>query len=199
MSQPLGNLVNVLLVLDLDGVLADIGPGVATRVAARFAVDCHPATWRSYDLRHLGLPEPAFRSFLDETFADPALYEGAAPCDGARHGAGQLVAAGWQLVAVTARAPHLVDVTRAWLDHHGLPVDDVHHVPFGSKWRVARRLGAHAAIEDNAEEAESLGAVCESWLLDRPYNTAVPLLRSRRLRSWDDAVGRLCQLRLFAS
>jgi uncharacterized HAD superfamily protein len=199
LSLRLGNLDDVLLVLDLDGVLADIGPGVADRVAARFEVDCHPATWLSYDLRHLGLPEPAFRSFLDETFADPALYELAAPCDGALYATGQLTAAGWQLVAVTARSPHLVDVTRAWLDHHGLPVDEVHHVPFGSKWRVARRLRADAAIEDNAEEAESLAAVCESWLLDRPYNTAAALSRSRRLRSWDDAVGRLCQLRLFAS
>jgi uncharacterized HAD superfamily protein len=191
--------VTVLLVLDLDGVLADIGPGVADRVGARFGVDCHPATWRSYDLRHLGLPEPAFRTFLDDTFADPALYEAAAPCEGAAYGTAQLVAAGWELVAVTARGAHLAPVTRAWLDGHGFPVETVHHVAFGGKWRVARRLAATAAIEDNAEEAELLGRVCESWLLDRPYNAAAALARSRRLRSWDDAVGRLCQLQLFAS
>ena len=31
-------------------------------------------------------------------------------------------------------------------------------------------MGAVAAIEDNPVEADLLGAVCESWLLDRPYN-----------------------------
>ena len=36
------------------------------------------------------------------------------------------------------------------------------------------------------------------WLLDQPYNRHDVLHRARRLRSWDDAVGRLCQLELFA-
>ena len=68
----------------------------------------------------------------------------------------------------------------------------------GTKSRVARQLGADATIEDNPAEAELLAQVCDSWLLDRPYNRAAPLVRARRLASWDDAVGRLCQLRLFA-
>jgi len=63
---------------------------------------------------------------------------------------------------------------------------------------VARRLGADATIEDNPTEAELLAEVCDSWLLDRPYNQGSPVMRARRLSSWDDAVGRLCQLRLFA-
>ncbi len=63
---------------------------------------------------------------------------------------------------------------------------------------VARELGADATIEDNPAEAELLAEVCESWLLDRPYNRASPVMRARRVSSWDDAVGRLCQLRLFA-
>ncbi len=55
-----------------------------------------------------------------------------------------------------------------------------------------------ATIEDNPAEAELLAEVCDSWLLDRPYNRASPLVRARRLGSWGDAVGRLCQLPLFA-
>jgi hypothetical protein len=77
-------------------------------------------------------------------------------------------------------------------------VEEVHHTVVGTKSEVARALGAHATVEDNPTEAELLAEVCDSWLLDRPYNRAAEVVRARRLSSWDDAVGRLCQLQLFA-
>jgi uncharacterized HAD superfamily protein len=198
MSPPLRILRAVLCALDLDGVLCDIGPGVAARIAARFGVDSHPSTWTSYDLRHLGLPEARFGAFLDETFADPSLYADAAPCPGALAGVAHLAAAGWRIVAVTARAPHLAPVTRRWLARHGFTIEAVHHTPFGTKASVAARHGVVASVEDNREEAERLAEVCDSWLLDRPYNRGATE-RCRRAHSWDDLIGRLCQLRLFAS
>jgi uncharacterized HAD superfamily protein len=186
--------------LDLDGVLCDLGPSVAERIARRFGVASHPSTWRSYDLRllRLGIPEDRFSEFLDETFADPGLYATAPVCDGVVAALGQLRESGWDLVGITARPPHLAAATKAWLARHGLPVDEVHHTPVGTKSEVARALGADATVEDNPTEAELLADVCESWLLDRPYNQGSPVVRARRLSSWDDAVGRLCQLRLFA-
>jgi uncharacterized HAD superfamily protein len=186
--------------LDLDGVLCDLGPSVAGRIAARFGVASHPSTWRSYDLRllRLGVPEDEFSGFLDETFADPELYATAPLCPGAAPALAELRAAGWRLVGITARPPHLAAATMAWLARHGLPVDEVHHTPAGTKAVVARALGASATIEDNPTEAELLADVCESWLLDRPYNRSAPVVRARRVWGWDDAVDRLRQLRLFA-
>lgn len=186
--------------LDLDGVLCDLGPSVAGRIATRFGVSSHPSTWRSYDLRllRLGVPEDRFSDFLDETFDDPSLYSAAPVCEGVAQALAELRRAGWDLVGITARPPHLARATRAWMAHHRLPVDEVRHTPVGSKSDVARELGADATIEDNPTEAELLADVCDSWLLDRPYNRASPVVRARRLSSWDDAVGRLCQLRLFA-
>lgn len=186
--------------LDLDGVLCDLGPSVATRISARFGVASHPSTWRSYDLRllRLGVPEDQFSTFLDETFGDPSLYAAAPLCDGVAPALAKLCDAGWRLVGITARPPHLAAATRAWLSHHRLPVDEVHHTPVGTKAEVARRLGVRATVEDNPAEAELLAEVCDSWLLDRPYNREPAVLRARRVSSWDDAVGRLCQLRLFA-
>jgi uncharacterized HAD superfamily protein len=186
--------------LDLDGVLCDLGPSVAARIADEFGVASHPSTWRSYDLRllRLGVPEDRFSAFLDETFADPDLYSAAPLCDGVRPALLALRASGWDLVGITARPPHLAAATRAWLARHRLPVREVHHTVVGTKSGVALRLGADATIEDNPTEAELLADVCDSWLLDRPYNTASPVTRARRLSSWDDAVGRLSQLRLFA-
>ena len=200
LSHPVDNLVGVLCGLDLDGVLCDIGAPVARRIAGRFGVATHPATWSRYDLRllDLGLPEVNFTAFLEETFADPALYEEALPHHGACFAVAALRDAGWSVVGITARPEHLAPVTRTWLAAHGLILDQVHHTPVGTKALVARRLGVRTTIEDNPHEAELLGAVCESWLLDRPYNRDLTLRRSRRLRSWDDAVGRLCQLELFA-
>jgi hypothetical protein len=42
-SHPLCNLVVVLCGLDLDGVLCDLGPPVAARIARRFGVATHPS------------------------------------------------------------------------------------------------------------------------------------------------------------
>ena len=190
----------MLLGLDLDGVVCDIGPSVATRITARFGVATHPDTWRSYDLRllRLGVPEAHLHAFLDDLFADPLLYEGAAPTPGAQTGVRRLLDAGWEVVGITARPSRLARVTTDWLSAWGILVDAVHHTNVGAKAEVARALGVQAAIEDNPFEAELLGEVCQSWLLDRPYNRDHPLQRATRLSSWDDAVGRLCQLPLFA-
>lgn len=200
LSHPLGNLRLVLCGLDLDGVLCDLGPVVAARIAERFGVASHPSTWRTYDLRllRLGVPEHRFTAFLDEIFADPALYQAAPVVEGAAGAVAALRRAGWRLVAITARPGHLAAATADWLAAHALGVDEVHHTEVGTKAAVARRLGVRATIEDNPTEAELLGEVCESWLLDRPYNRSVLLERAKRLSSWDDAVGRMCQLRLFA-
>ena len=200
MSYPLGNLGDVLCGLDLDGVLCDLGPPVAARIAGRFGVATHPSAWTRYDLRtlDLGVPRGPFHAFLDETFGDPSLYTEALPTDGSVYGVAALRSAGWRIVGITARPSHLADVTLSWLRAHGLALDEVHHTALGTKADVARRLGVRATVEDNPEEAELLAAVCESWLLDRPYNRHDPLRRARRVLSWDDAVGRLCQLELFA-
>lgn len=184
----------VLLALDLDGVVCDLGPGVAARLHARFGVETHPATWHTYDLSHLAVPGDELRPFLDETFADPALYETAPVCPGAAVGLRTLTDDGWTIVAVTARAPHLAGVTRRWLAAAGLPVDGVRHAPLLGKAAVASELGAAAAIDDHAAEAEALAAVCSSWLFSRPWNAAHAAHRCRRVASWPDAVGRLCQL-----
>ena len=190
----------MLIGLDLDGVVCDLGPGVAHRIADRCGVASHPDTWRTYDLRllRIGVPEAPFRTFLDDLFADPSLYDGAPPSDGAVRGVALLQEAGWRVVGITARPAFLTDVTRGWLARHGLALEDVHHTDLGRKSEVAARLGVTVTVEDNPHEAEQLAEVCDSWLLDRPYNADYQLARARRLRSWDDAVGRLCQLRLFA-
>ena len=190
----------MLIGLDLDGVVCDLGPGVSARIAERFGVASHPDTWRTYDLRtlRLGVPELPFQAFLDELFSDPVLYASAPVAEGAHEGVRRLHEAGWRVVGITARPSHLAGVTRAWLAGHGLGLDEVHHTSVGSKAAVAERLGVLVTVEDNPHEADRLAEVCDSWLLDRPYNRDYPLARARRLRSWDDAVGRLCQLRLFA-
>jgi uncharacterized HAD superfamily protein len=153
-----------------------------------------------YDLRdlRLGIPQDRFVRFLDEVFADPALYRDAPVHTGAATGLAALLHAGWQAVGITARPAHLRHVTRRWLRDHGLLLESVIHAPLGGKHEVARALGVAATIEDNPVEAELLAAVCDSWLLDHPYNRDHELVRSRRVHSWDEVVGRLCQLRLFA-
>lgn len=190
----------MLIGLDLDGVVCDLGPGVAGRIAERFGVASHPDTWRTYDLRllRIGVPQEPLRAFLDELFTDPSLYDAAPVAEGALAGVRRLQEAGWRVLGITARPSFLSGVTRRWLARHGLRLDSLHHTPVGGKSEVAERLGVAVTVEDNPHEAEQLARVCDSWLLDRPYNREYQLQRARRLLSWDDAVGRLCQLQLFA-
>ena len=190
----------MLIGLDLDGVVCDLGACVAARITARFGVATHPATWRTYDIRRLplGLPHDCFQSFLDDTFADPGLYESAPVAPGAASGVAHLVDAGWEVVGITARPAHLAEVTTRWLAAGGVPLASVVHTPVGTKSAVAAALGTDVTVEDNPHEAELLAEVCRSWLFDQPYNRDYPLTRARRLHSWDELVGRLCQLRLFA-
>lgn len=182
------------MALDLDGVVCDLGPGVAARLRSRFAIESHPSTWHTYDLSHLGVPADELRPFLDSTFSDPALYETAPVCAGARRGLAALCDDGWTVVGVTARSPHLADVTRRWVAAAGLPVDHVRHAPLLGKSGVAAALGAVAAIDDHPAEAESLASVCSSWLFSRPWNAAHVPDRCRRLDSWSEAIDRLRQL-----
>lgn len=189
-SHPLGSLTAVLLALDLDGVVCDLTTAVAARVRARFGVIVTAASWASYDLSHLGLPPAELRSFLDETFLDPTIYDDAPVVGGAGAALGGLVARGWSIVAVTARPEPLADVTRRWLRRSGLPVSDVRHAPFLGKAGVAAELGCAAAIEDHPQEADLLGEVCDAWLFDRPWNAAHTPARSRRLRGWHEVPAR---------
>src|SRR5438270_4257989 len=170
LSYPIGNLMFVLCGLDLDGVLCDLGPPVASRIARRFGVATHPSAWTRYDLRllDLGLPRAPFLAFLNETFGDASLYAEARPADGAAFGVAALRAAGWSIVGITARPGHLADVTASWLDAHGLGLDEVHHTALGNKADVARRLGVGATVDDIHEEAEHRDGVCDSECLGGP-------------------------------
>ena len=77
------------------------------------------------------------------------------------------------------------------------PADEPPEVePEVESWTVSVYGADHPGIVHGV--ASLLAEVCDSWLLDRPYNQGSPVVRARRLSSWDDAVGRLCQLRLFA-
>lgn len=187
--------------VDLDGVLCDLGLGVAERIRSEFGVSSHPDTWRTFDLRRLelGVPGDRFRAFLDKIFVDPHLYEAAPPVEGAVAGVAAMRSAGWSLIGITARPAPLAELTVEWLRRHGLHLEEVHHAAVGEKSAVATAVAVSMTIEDNPEEAELLGEVCESWLIDRPYNRDHRLRRARRLLSWDDAVGRFCQMELFVS
>jgi uncharacterized HAD superfamily protein len=190
----------VIIGLDIDGVLCDLGPALAARIAERFGVTTHPSAWPTYDLRRLrlGVPDQHYQHFLDDAFADPGLYECSLAVSGAAAGVAHLLDAGWRVVGITARPDHLAGVTTSWLRSQGLLLEGVHHTSVGGKAAVAADLGVTVAVEDNPEEAELLADVCDSWLFDRPYNRDHLPLRARRLHSWDELVGRLCQLRLFA-
>ncbi len=183
-------------VCDLDGVVVDLRPSIEVAVTA--ALGSLGGGEFGYDFAGLPLDEAARRRLFSRVFDDPATYDAAAPVPGASEALHRLVGWGWSVVGVTARPRHLRTCTRKWLDREGLPIERVIHTAVGNKAQVAVALGAHAAVEDRADEAELLADVCRSFLFSQPHNQNVAAGRAERVTGWHDLLSRIGQLTFWA-
>lgn len=185
------------LLVDFDGVVADISAGVCERIAEAFGFEAPLASWTTYDFSHLPLPKPRRKKLMNEIFSDREIYAQASPIPGALEALCLLDCWGWKIHAVTARSLHLREVTRRWARSHDLPLTSIIHTKALLKMHAARELKVVAAIEDNPAEAELLAGVCESWLLDQPYNASHRSSRVKRAKTWSCLVNNVSQMRLF--
>jgi uncharacterized HAD superfamily protein len=111
------------------------------------------------------------------------------PVPGAVAALTHLKALGHQLVVVTSRALRLRVLTMAWLDYHGILVDEIYCLQGGSKAPVAKAQGIDVLVEDIPHQAI---AVAESGvpvlLFAAPYNDHVMHQRIERCADWTEVV-----------
>ena len=180
--------MNVLL--DYDATTADSFAAQVRRVNEEFGTDYTLSmftSWRSEDL--LTEEEADFmwghRCFLNEDF-QAALP----PVDGAIETIRNLLDEGFEFIIASDRPDSLYNVTRSWLNEHGL--QDIHLIfthhkqslntpvrkkPSLTKLEVIEQYGCTMAIDDAPHHATAfanLDIMQEIFLLDMPYNQQVP-------------------------
>jgi len=161
---------------------------------------------RHFDLRRsFALDDEALSRFMDHAHADEVI-ESIVPVEGAGRVLERWTAAGARVALVTGRPPITREASLRWLEAHGLPHDELHHLDKWSRpsWNEhglpALRfdeiggLGFEFAVEDSLETAVRLVEEFEIpvALMDRPWNRGVDGLPRRtrsnlvRCRGWEE-------------
>jgi hypothetical protein len=158
---------------DLDGVLADC-TRMAEAISKRTGLQARIEDWTSYNFcDRYGLSSAEFLDLL----VDEKVLERAVPVPGIRQAMDTLHQHGLKIVVVTARAfhPDGDNVTRNWLEEHGIPADRlalVHH--HETKVDALRQVpGLLCYVDDYLVHLHTLAraAVTDNlFVMDQPWN-----------------------------
>lgn len=164
------------IILDLDDVLANLRESLHRILHRETGINLHWQHWQHYDLRrHYRLDNPE----LDELLVREQLLEHCEPELDAPHVTQQLAALGLRLIIVTARGwhPRAAQITRAWLDRHGIAYDDLRVVPLGANKLDAIQdcTDIRLAVDDHPRNVDHFRQQgIPALIMDRPWNTNTP-------------------------
>lgn len=145
------------------------------------------ARYREFTIEAKKLPEitliPEGPAFLDKIVQRFSLYAFAKPIPGAVETLNRWKSLGYKIWFITARQPHLKEVTYNWFEKYGLAwaVPKTKFMPSGDynshsdyKNRVVQQLGLHVLIDDRAETLKKV--ICPTLKaklgLKKPWNVA---------------------------
>jgi 5'(3')-deoxyribonucleotidase len=171
------------LLVDLDGVVADQLPRLCTYLNDELGLDVTPSDiddW-SYDVPgvdgHVG-------TVITELMTDhPEWYFGGMdPTPGVADTLGDLRSE-YRVEIATHRVPDTHEVSKAWLDDHGIPYDDFHEEVPSDKGAVP----GDALIDDyHRNVANALDAGKTGFLMRQPYSDPTACDGAHVVDSWDD-------------
>ena len=181
--------------IDIDGVIADIA-GQLVRYA-RELWGC------SIDLRDLTSENIETCTELSATqalqiFSTPSFFRTMSVLPQARESLNELKQIGFEVVLVTDRFwyPSIQTDTLSWLRCNKIPFHSIRFSPKSEKGTLSHELGIKFFVEDQLSNANLLSEVCsEVFLVDRPYNQGSALPCVSRVKSLEQAVRRLRDLK----
>lgn len=167
--------------LDLDGVIVNSIPRWIAMLNAgmgtQYGPDDLPDTYGT----------PAMAAFCDQHLVE--LLIAPAPVPEAPAAVSALKAEGHELVVITARTPLLRDLTTAWLDFYGAPVERLHFLEGASKAPTAVTEGIDLMVEDTPHHAIALAkAGVPVLLFAAPYNRDVSHPLIHRCTGWGEVL-----------
>ena len=171
------------LLVDLDGVVAEQLPRLCTHLRREYDHDVTPGDvdeW-SYDVPgadgHIG-------DIIHELMADHAewYFGGMEPAPGAGRTLSAL-SADYRIEIATHRTPDTHDVSKAWLDEHGIHYDGFHETVPRDKGSVP----GDALIDDyHGNVANAIDAGKTGVLMRQPYSDPEACEGAYVVDSWDD-------------
>lgn len=140
-----------------------------------------------YDLTpFVKVPEKEFANWFIEN--EPIIYEGSPPAKGVLE-----ILNNWkydhELYYISARGPHLLDVTRNWFKNHGLSFHHIELVGSHDKVEVAKKLKIDLFFEDKHDNAVMIHEECRIpvLLFNTPYNQDPIPNGVIRVNNWKEA------------
>ena len=177
------------ILVDVDGTLCDNMPRLVDYVEREHDAALDPAAvteWQ-YHVSEVGMH---VGELIDDAMADhPEWFlRGMDPLPGAADGMARLRDAGYEVHIATHRPPATHDVTRDWLDDHGIPYDGYEDdVP-----RNKAELAGHALVDDyHRNVGDALAAGKAGALFRQPYSDPTPCDGALVVDSWDGFVDRV--------
>ena len=171
------------LLVDLDGVVARQLPRLCTYLDDEYGISVAP---EDVDDWSYSVPEADVHigDVIHELMADRAewYFGGMDPIPGVADTLGTLRDE-YRVEIATHRIPETHDVSKSWLETHGIPYDHFHE-------DVPRDKGAvpgDALIDDyHGNVANALAAGKEGLLMHQPYSDPAACDGAHVVRSWDD-------------
>lgn len=162
--------------IDIDDVLARFADAIHRSLCTRYPNIKPVAQWNSFLWAEINnIPYDDFIQMM----IDDNLLATCVPVPGAAHAMQSIRDSGASLVLITARGyhPQGYELTQAWLNHHGIPFDDLIVVPNGLN-KAQAAIGKYPKgftymIDDNADNLDHMrdaGLVSNPILIDQPWN-----------------------------
>jgi len=134
----------------------------------------------------VNVPEEEFAKWFTEN--EPKIYEGSPPAKGAIE-----VLNKWkhkhELFFISARGPHLLDITEEWFFQHGLTFHHIELIGSHDKVETAKKHNIDIFFEDKHDNAVMIHEECRIpvILFDTPYNQDPLPEGVIRAKNWREA------------
>lgn len=154
------------IAVDVDGVLAEQVPPVLESVREEYGVETVKEDVRTW-AEDIPDSDSNVKIEIETRLEQPEFVRSMPPVEGAVDVMRRLASDGHRLVVATARDEVATEATEEWLDHHGIPFDEIRHVENGEK----QTLGADVLIDDypgNVPSFVESGGV--GILFEQPWN-----------------------------
>lgn len=175
--------------IDIDGVVADSYPAWLQELNRHYRKNI--TVLEDYEM-HLVFDVPW--DDMNDFFVENAehLMGIPKPVPGAKEGIETLLAAGHEVLYVTARRPEEEDMTQRWLRKYRIPFEQILFSGFKSKVDLVKQWQINVFVEDYLVNARAIAAAgVPVFLLDATYNRGPLPPGVMRCYNWPEIVRRL--------
>lgn len=179
----------MILVSDLDGVLSDIIPELATRINKDFGLVIDYDDINNFDLVDAVAKYGIKANYVMKLYRDDWFWSKGRVVDENIDWLNRWANRGHEVHIVTSRPQSLGIVTQAWIKRHKINATKVSHVPMLHKWEYMKKVGASCIIEDLFFEANRCATEgFPAFVIRRGYNKIYePRITNKKLVRYIDS------------